>query len=72
MPAESSYRPHPANRRTALLLVNHLRRFTVPVVVRMNREAGLASLLRAVGRHDEQAAGVAHLRVFSLFEQEGD
>jgi len=54
---------------TALLLVNHLRRFAVPVVVRMNREAGLASLLRAVGRHDERSAGVAHLRVFSLFEQ---
>jgi hypothetical protein len=52
---------------TALLLVNHLRRFAVPVVVRMNREAGLASLLRAVGPHHQR--GLAHLRVFSLFEQ---
>jgi len=51
----------------ALLLLNHLRRFNVPVVVRMNREAGLASLLRAVGPRGEP--GAAQLRVFSLLEQ---
>jgi voltage-gated potassium channel Kch len=52
---------------TALLLLNHLRAFGVPVVVRMNREAGLASLLRAVGPRSDR--GAAHLQVFSLLEQ---
>ena len=52
---------------SALLLLNNLRRFNVPVVVRMNREAGLASLLRAIGPRAELGAG--QLRVFSLLEQ---
>jgi voltage-gated potassium channel Kch len=52
---------------TALLLLNHLGRYGVPVVVRMNREAGLAALLRAVGPRAER--GASQLRVFSLFEQ---
>ncbi|HUR32395.1 MAG TPA: NAD-binding protein [Vicinamibacterales bacterium] len=52
---------------TALLLMNHLRRFGVPVTVRMNREAGLAALLRAVGPRADR--GVEQLRVFSLLEQ---
>jgi voltage-gated potassium channel Kch len=51
---------------TGLLLLNHLRRVGVPVVVRMNREAGLAALLRAVGPGDR---GATQLRVFSLLEQ---
>ena len=38
-----------------------LRRFNVPVVVRMNREAGLASLLRAVGPRADQRR-LAHLQ----------
>ncbi len=52
---------------TALLLLNHLGRFGVPVVVRMNREAGLAALLRAVGPNGNR--GLPQLRVFSLLEQ---
>jgi len=53
---------------SALLLLNHLRRVNVPVVVRMNREAGLASLLRAIGPRAQLGAG--QLKVFSLLEQE--
>lgn len=52
---------------SALLLLNHLRRYSVPVVVRMNREAGLAALLRAVDAPG--SAGVEQLRVFSLLDQ---
>lgn len=52
---------------TSLLLLNHLRQHGVPVVVRMNREAGLAALLRAVGPGGDRAA--SQLRVFSLLEQ---
>jgi voltage-gated potassium channel Kch len=52
---------------TSLLLMNHLRRFGVPLTVRMNREAGLASLLRAVGPRGDRS--FAQLRVFSLLEQ---
>jgi voltage-gated potassium channel Kch len=52
---------------SALLLLNHLRRYDVPVIVRMNREAGLAALLRAVGPQDD--GGLAQLRVFGLLEQ---
>jgi voltage-gated potassium channel Kch len=52
---------------TALLLVNHLRTFRVPVVVRMNRQAGLAALLRAVGTTGDRS--FEHLHVFSLLEQ---
>jgi len=52
---------------SALLLLNHLRRVNVPVVVRMNREAGLASLLRAIGPRAQLGAG--QLKVFSLLEQ---
>jgi voltage-gated potassium channel Kch len=51
---------------SALLLLNHLRQYNVPVVVCMSREAGLAALLRAV---DSQGSGVEHLRVFSLLDQ---
>jgi voltage-gated potassium channel Kch len=52
---------------SALLLLNHLRRDKVPVVVRMNREAGLAALLRAVD--SPGSAGLEQLRVFSLLDQ---
>ena len=52
---------------TALLLLNHLRQHGVHVVVRTNREAGLAALLRAVG--GQASRGVSHLHVFSLLEQ---
>ena len=52
---------------TALLLLNHLRQHGVHVMVRTNREAGLAALLRAVGA--EGSRGVSHLHVFSLLEQ---
>lgn len=52
---------------TALLLLNHLRQYGVHVIVRTNREAGLAALLRAVGNQDGR--GASHLHVFSLLEQ---
>lgn len=52
---------------TALLLLNHLRQYGVHVMVRTNREAGLAALLRAVG--DQGARGASHLHVFSLLDQ---
>jgi voltage-gated potassium channel Kch len=52
---------------TSLLLLNHLRQYNVPVVVRMKREAGLAALLRAIG--PGSAGGHPQLRVFSLLEQ---
>lgn len=52
---------------TALLLLNHLRQYGVHVMVRTNRAAGLAALLRAVG--NEGARGASHLHVFSLLEQ---
>ncbi len=52
---------------TALLLLNHLRQYGVHVMVRTNREAGLAALLRAVGTQGSR--GVSHLHVFSLLEQ---
>jgi RyR domain-containing protein len=51
----------------ALLLLNHLRRFHVPIVVRMNRQVGLAALLRAVGAAGNRA--FEQLRVFNLLEQ---
>jgi len=52
---------------TALLLMNHLRQYGVHVMVRTNRVAGLAALLRAVGAQGSR--GVSHLHVFSLLEQ---
>lgn len=52
---------------TALLLLNHLRRFGVPIVVRMNRQAGLAALLGVVGARGNPA--FEQLHVFSLLEQ---
>jgi voltage-gated potassium channel Kch len=52
---------------TALLLMNRVRRFGVPVTVRMDREAGLASLLRAVGPANDRT--LAQLHVFGLVEQ---
>ena len=51
---------------TALLLVNHLRRFGVPVVVQMPQEAGLARLLGTV--RTTQGRGPEQLHVFGLLE----
>jgi voltage-gated potassium channel Kch len=52
---------------TALLLLNHLFPFGVPVVVRMNRQGGLAALLQVVAARGDRA--FEHLRVFSLLEE---
>ena len=52
---------------TALLLVNHLRRFGVPVTVQMPQEGGLASLLNAARSSSDRSSG--QLQVFSLLEQ---
>jgi hypothetical protein len=52
---------------TGLLLLNRLRRFRVPVVVRMNRQAGVAALLHGgLSRGDATAE---RLHVFSLLDQ---
>lgn len=52
---------------TALLLVNHLRRFRVPVIVQMSQEVGLAALLQAVSSPDDHA--LDHLQFFNLLEE---
>jgi voltage-gated potassium channel Kch len=52
---------------TALLLLNHLFRFDVPVVVRMNRQHGLAALLQVVAARGDRA--LEQLHVFSLLEE---
>ena len=52
---------------TSLLLLNHLRPFGVPVVVRVNRQAGLAALFGAVTAAGGR--GFKDLHVFSLLEQ---
>jgi hypothetical protein len=52
---------------TALMLLNHLRGRGVPVVVRMNREAGLATLIGVLGARGNRAFDQLH--VFSLLEK---